>query len=351
MPTESDDRKSRRKRIRAALAKPPSTAVTLIIGVVSIFLAGLAASGAGYLVKPLSSATREARPVDFTDVAVGLVVGLLIAWLGTQLYYRLQKRTRQLELDKVRYELTRLARTRDTLSTVRIYADHLYNLLEAYVGDELTLHDPRSADFTHFICEVSSEYLAEATKCDFTLSLWGEPQASRRASDRTILHDAQPSLPGVTDHFEYLAGRMEPNEKEAFLVVRIGSSWLKHNRTLEQDYEAPSQPNASRLDAPHDDAGRIGRRAQDLERFVYSIDAPCHKRSEGDIRAWKQCGYRSVRAVSFDRPDMVCYLIAASRNSDAFSEAEEIYLLWLKRVLELDPAMHLSRATQTFIAD
>jgi hypothetical protein len=341
--------------MRATLAKPPSTALTLFIGVVSIFLAGLAASGAGYLVKPLNSATREARPVDFTDVAVGLVVGLLIAWLGTQLYYRLQQRTRQLELDKVRLELARMARTRDTLSTVRIYADHLYNLLEGYVGDELTLRDPMSEDFTHFICEVSNQYLAEATKCDFTISLWGEPQTSRRASDRASLQDAAPLdtarlPPEVSDRFQYLAGRMEANEKEAYRV-RIGASWLRHNRTLEQEYDAPTGENTPRLDQPHDDAGRTGRRAQDLERFVYSIDAPCHKRSEPDIIAWKQCGYRSVRAVSFDRPGMICYLIAASRNPGAFSEAEEIYLLWLKRVLELDPVMHVPSATHTPITD
>jgi hypothetical protein len=345
MPKEPDDRESRWKHVRKALAKPPSTAATIVIGIVSIFLAGLAASAAGYLVKPLDSATREARPVDFTAVAVGLVVGLLIAWIGTQLYYRLQRRTLELELEQTRAGLARLTRTKDTLSTVRIYADHLYNLLEASVGDELSLHNPAAADVEHFICDVSSQYLTEATGCRYTLSIWGERLTSRRATDKASLQVATPLPTSVTDRFEYLTGRMEPNEKEAF-SVRITSSWLKHHRVLEEDDDkADDERSTLRLDAPHDNHGRTGRRAKDLERFVYSVDAPFHKSNEGDIKAWNQCGYQSVRVVSFHRPGMICYLIAASVDQDAFSEAEEIYLLWLKRVLELDPAMR-NAATQ-----
>lgn len=110
--------------------------------------------------------------------------------------------------------------------------------------------------------------------------------------------------------FEILAAPDHtPNERDAF-EVRIDPSWLKHYQRQEDDHS---------------------------QQLVYPADEPHMAVLPGDdIVAFTEHGYKSVRAISFRRDGMIGYLVVLAARSQAFSQAEDRYLLWLKRVLELD---------------
>lgn len=343
MAKNSDKKRTPRQGFRDFFAKPPSTGATFIIGIVVIFAASASATALSFLVEPIGNATTEVPKEAFIAGGLGLALGLLIAWLGTRQYYKLRMYAGDLQLEAAQVELARLNKASENLRRLDIYSDHLYNLLEALVIDELSLHDPATPDTEFAVCEAPAEYLSEATGFRYALSIWKEPSGDGegiidRAADfvRDNLSDkvgdqVANALP--TSKFEIVAGRIP--DKKAF-AVRIASSWLKHNQYREDDEPSPDPDSPLSTRGADENHTNRRRRSKDLARFVYSAEAPYSGLSEGDIKAFGTHDYKSVRAISFRRSETIYYLVVLSKDDEAFTEAEDLYLLWLRRVLELD---------------
>jgi hypothetical protein len=343
LPETSDPKKrSLKERILSYFKKPPSTTATVVIAVLAIFIAGGAATVASILIKPLTTATSDLPNSALIAGGIGVALGLLLAWIGTVVYYRLRTRVTKLELTATRKELNDRESDTETLRRVEIYADNIYVMLEAFVAKAQSLHDLSSVDTQRAMCEFPEDYLSRATGNRFRLSVlaepvYDEPSRLRRAAGRvrdTIpdkvsepVASAMPKGP----RFEILIGKLSTDEREAF-AVRVISSWLKHHQSQEDDEAELFE------ESPESDHSR--RRSNYLERFVYSADAPYDKLTNADIKAFKRFRYAAVRAISFRRGAQICYLVALSKEENAFTEAEDLYLLWLKRVLELDSVMH-----------
>jgi hypothetical protein len=136
--------------------------------------------------------------------------------------------------------------------------------------------------------------------------------------------------------FQIIVGGTK-SERKAF-TVRIASSWLKHHQLKEDDEQLSSdEQNEHHLNSAD---GELPRRLQDLDRFVYRAGAPYDGLNDRDIKAFCDLKYDAVRAISFTRNNTIYYVVALSKSEGVFTEAEDLYLLWLKRVLELDYAMH-----------
>jgi hypothetical protein len=176
---EPDKKPSWRVRLREELAKPPSTARTIAIGLVVIFAASAVGSVTGYLLSRVGTATREVPFYAFVGAGAGLAVGLLSAWLGTRLYYRLLERNRRLEFDVMQQRVARLGASRENLRRLDLYSDHIYGILESFVTAELSLHDPSSTDAARTICEaLRNIFTRQPTKTLCCLS--GQSQATIR---------------------------------------------------------------------------------------------------------------------------------------------------------------------------
>jgi hypothetical protein len=254
---------------------------------------------------------------------------------------------RELQFDAIQQEVARLGQARENLRRLDSYSDYIYGLHEAFVMRELSLHDVSSEDAERALCEVSAEYLNDMTKANFVVSIWAETSDDSeklfaRATDRAtdfVRERISGSVASALEpgKFEILAGHL--TDKKAF-AVRAASSWLKHEQ-LQEDDEQPEDedvayvasndnPEVPDVNHPH------SLHAKNIAKFVYSADTPYGKLSGGDIKAFRGHDYRSVRAISFLRPGKICYLIVLTKEENVFTFAEELYLLWLKRVLELD---------------
>jgi hypothetical protein len=354
MPNPSDKEPDKKPpwqvRLREELAKPPSTARTIAIGLVVIFAASAVGSVTGYLLSGVGNATREVPFYAFVGAGAGLAVGLLSAWLGTRLYYRLLERNRRLEYDVMQQRVARLGASRENLRRLDLYSDHIYGILESFVTAELSLHDPSSTDAARTICEAPAEYIHEATDQNVVLSIWAEPSNDKegiisKAADfvpdfvrenipNKMAEPVEDALLGAKFHI--IVGGTK-SERKAF-TVRIASSWLKHHQLKEDDEQLSSdEQNEHHLNSTDDE---LPRRLQDLDRFVYRADAPYDGLNDRDIKAFRDLKYNAVRAISFTRNNTIYYVVALSKSEGVFTEAEDLYLLWLKRVLELDYAMH-----------
>ncbi len=335
--------------MRARLEQPPSTALTIVIGVAVIFAAGLVGSAAGYLVSKIGAATREVPFYAFVGGGIGLVVGLMAAWFGTRLYYQLVESKRELEFDAMQQRVARLGAARENLRRLDLYSDHIYGTLEAFISEDLSLHEPSSADTANAVCEAPADYIFQATGQHVTLSIWAEPREDNPGQDsdgiigkaagfvRDNMPDKvpEPVKNAVLGKFEIVAGATKA-ERKAF-AVRVASSWLKHHHEKEDDeFPASTQDH----DSTTGNGNELPRRSQDLDRFVYRADAPFDGLDARDIKAFRELKYKAVRAISFRRDTTIYYVVVLAKVDDVFTEAEDLYLLWLKRVLELDRAMH-----------
>ena len=333
-------------RVRGYFRKPPSTTLTIVIAVLAVFVAGGVAAGVGFLVvNPLTSAANDLPNSALIAGGVGVALGLLTAWLGAFFYYRLRAYTTRLELQNARRDLSQIDRAKDTLGRMEIYADHIYLILESLVADAQSLHNLSLPDTERDICGVPQEYLSEGTGLQFLLSVWVEPgkdpstklgRAANRIRGTIQDRVGEPlaaTLPGGP-RFQILAGRIDKDERDAF-EVRVESSWLKHRQSGEEDEPYPDNTAAESVDGSRE-SKHARRRQQTLERFVYGAEAPYTKLTGGDINGFKRFNYASVRAISSRRDGRVCYLVALSKAENAFTEAEDLYLLWLRRVLQLD---------------
>ena len=330
-----------RERIRERLAKPPSTTLTLVLGVLTIFLASAVGALVGYALSGIGHATREIPFYAFVGAAGGLAVGLLTAWLGTRLYYELTQRNRRLQNKLMQQRVSNLGEARQNLRRLDLYSDHIYAILEAFVAGELSLHDPSSKDAERTICDAPSECIEEATKARVRLSIWVEASvdsASLFGKAAEFVRENVPASDKVVEpvenafagsKFKVVAGATTQEQKH--FAVRAASSWLWHQRQKEAD-----PPSADGLEMP--------LRDKDLDRYLYRADDPLEGRDGKDIDAFRDLKYRAVRAFSFKRGEITCYVVALSKTAMVFTAAEDLYLLWLRRVLELDDVMPFTTA-------
>ncbi len=189
MPQPPTQRRTCKVRVSEFFAKPPSTGLTIAIGVSATLIAGGLATGLSFLVQPLTTATSNLPNSALIAGGIGVATGLLLAWIGTVVYYRLRNYTTRLELNDARKELGKLDRAKETLGRIELYADHIYSLLETFVRDAQALHDLSARDTERAICDMPQKYLSDATGLPFLLSIWVEPVPSPqglfgRAADR-----------------------------------------------------------------------------------------------------------------------------------------------------------------------
>ncbi len=349
-PPEIPDPKkpSLKERLRGYFRKPPSTTATVVIAVLAIFIAGGVATAASILIKPLTTATSDLPDSALIAGGIGVALGLLLAWIGTVVYYQLRTRVIKLELKATQKELNDRESDTETLRRVEIYADTIYLMLEAFVAKAQSLHDLSSVDTQRAMCEMPEDYLLRATGNNFRLMVLAEPAHDEPGRLRRAAGRVRENIPDKVSEpvanalpkgpaFEILIGKFTKDEREAF-AVRVSSSWLKHHQSQEDDDPYTEDDG---VDSPESrESERSRRRESYLERFVYSADAPYDKLTNADIKAIKRFKYAAVRAISFRRGAKSCYLVALSKVDGAFSEAEDLYLLWLKRVFELDGVMH-----------
>jgi hypothetical protein len=338
------------ERLRDKLATSPSTGLTIVIGVAVIFAAGLVGSAAGYLVSRIGAATREVPFYAFVGGGVGLILGLLAAWFGTRLYYQLVESKRKLEFEAMQQHVARLGAARENLRRLDLYSDHIYGILEAFISEEMSLHDPSSEDAASAICGAPADFIFEATGHRVSVSIWAEPRdANQREAGEGIIGRAtefvrdnisdkvaDPVKNAILGKFQIVAGATTA-ERKAF-AVRVASSWLKHHHEKEDDEPASISERGNESAA--NNGAELPRRSQDLDRFVYRADAPFHGLDDRDIKAFRELKYRTVRAISFRRAASIYYVVMLAKTDGVFTEAEDLYLLWLKRVLELDRAIY-----------
>jgi hypothetical protein len=253
---------------------------------------------------------------------VCLVLGLFSAWLLTRKNYELLVKSLRSDLSRVEVEIERererwadFEPRKETLRRLGIYSDHLYTLIGTMIAGRISLADLEGEAVARAICDVVATHLRRAAGAEFVLSVWGEPREPRfreRISHAVgeKLPDAVSDLLPAKRRFAILnAPDHTVVERKAFEVT-VDPSWLKWNQRQEEDHE---------------------------EFVVFDADLPGLPALKGDdIAAFVEHGYQSVRAIAFERADLTAYLVVLSKHPGAFSEVEDQYLMWLKRVLELD---------------
>jgi len=183
------------------------------------------------------------------------------------------------------------------------------------ISGAVALQDLTSEDVKESICGLTQTYLAKATKARCKVSIWCEPSNEtriNRISERfsgAVPGSMSSLVPGKVK-FEILAAPDHTSTEREDFEVPIDPSWLKYNQRYAETH---AEQKAYAEEEPH----MASVRGDDMEAFVK------HE-------------YESVRAVSFERDNMIGYLVAVSTERHAFSQAEDQYLLWLKRILELD---------------
>jgi hypothetical protein len=315
--------------------KPTSTATAWVMAVLAIFGAGALTALISWIIKPLGTSNKVPGYVFLIVGTVSLVAGTLGAWALTRTYYKLTVRTLTAEHATAIERLfksheTQLESSRKAVRSLSIYAEHIYALLEVMAMGVMPLSDLRSDEASKAICKLTKEYLSKVTGADYAVSVCVEPAASRRRdriSDLVVEYAPGNLGERFSRKFEFLAApHLTQTECDAF-AVRIESSWLKHHQTLETNFLEETE-----TDGPQ---GKQQQEIRDVQRFVYRAEYPFQHLDDDDIRAFEDNAYVSVCAVSFLRDDMIGYLVALSKTPKAFSEIEERYLLWLKRIIEI----------------
>ncbi|HEY5285515.1 MAG TPA: hypothetical protein VIJ50_00240 [Solirubrobacteraceae bacterium] len=306
--------------------KPPTHRSSAFIALWAIFAAGLLTILASLVIKFVGPTGNVPGYILAIACGVCLSAGIALAWWLTRKFYELLVRTSAAELEKVkaqhlqvgaeleleREKLASFEPSEETLRRFGEYSEHLYNLTGTLISGEVSLRDLKSDVTVQSICKMTQKHLLSAAQQEFKVSIWSEV-SDPRVRDR--LRDAVNDLTPVGElhdkrKFEILAApEHTANERENF-EVRIGTSWLKHCQRQEEDH---------------------------AEELVYEADEPHLTALRGDdISAFTEHGYQSVRAISFQRDEMRGYLVVVSKVAQAFTQIEERYLLWLKRILELD---------------
>jgi len=256
---------------------------------------------------------------------VCLTAGLLIAWGLTRQFYEVviekegsDEVALRAQLELAENKLADLEPNQATLQSVRTYTEHIYGVAGTLISKQVSFSDLKGEAVKNSICGLTQVSLSKATARDYKVSIWSEPTDPPGMIDRIqgrvagIAPDTAvgEALAPRKSKFEILAApHHTPTEIEQF-EVRIEPSWLKHEQLQEEGQDGDQ---VYRADAEHLTALR-----------------------GGDIEAFVKNDYQSVRAVAFHRNGLIGYLVLLSRDKQAFSEVEDLYLLWLKRILELD---------------
>jgi hypothetical protein len=311
--------------------KPPTNRSSVATAIWSIGAATLLTLLGGLVIKLVGPAGNVPGYLLVIVGGICLTAGLAVAWVLTRKNYELLVRSLKAEAEKLVAELELEKKRRadfepseETLRRLRVYSDHVYTAIGAMIAGELSLNDLGSDTVSRAICDVVRTHLRAATGFEFKLSLWGEakePRIRERISGAVSerLPDAVGDLVPARQRFTILAApEHTPVERNAFEVA-IDPSWLKWNQRQEDDH---------------------------AEFVVFDADVPGMSALRGDdIAAFTTHEYQSVRAIAFQRRDMIAYLVVVSKAPQAFSDIEDQYLMWLKRMLELDSVIATGGAT------
>jgi hypothetical protein len=201
-----------------------------------------------------------------------------------------ERRVLEKERDKLRDELTGIQPDYEALKRLGVYTDHFLNVIDSIFIGELTLNNfPKDRDprIKAAFCLMPHEHIATVARQDIRFSLWIEAKDKLRRGTFDVA----------------FAPNHEQQEVPMF-SVRIKDTWLHQ---AQEDLRR--HPNSTRL-----------HRIDDLDIAGLFGD---------DLHVFRELGYRSVRAFSFDFQAKPVRLVALSKQAGAFSRMEDRYLLLL----------------------
>jgi hypothetical protein len=317
--------------------KPPTNRNSFVTAVWSLPAFTLLTLLGGLAIKQFGPAGNVPGYLLVITGGICLTVGIAVSWVLTRKNYELVLRTGNAELEKAQAQLKQMQAelqlererrasfepSRATLARFGVYSEHLYSLVGGLIARELSFVDLESDAISRSVYEVVQANFLEATGNEVRLSIWTEP-TEPRIRER-ISGAVSERLPGAVSEllpakpkFSILAAPDHtPNERKDFEVA-IDPSWLKYKQRQEDGH---------------------------ADLVVFRADTPTLDELSGDdVEAFRKYGYQSVRAISFQRDELIVYLVVMSRTLKAFSEVEEQYLVWLKRAIEVDTVLGLAAA-------
>jgi hypothetical protein len=259
----------------------------LLAAIGAALFAGVASIGG--LIKEVNLNDKLSLWVALAILIVAGGVGAAGALLTTRKYYRAQLRAPQLERDQALEQLESVRPDFEALKRLGVYTDHFQNVMESVLFGELTLQGfPKDKDsrIEAAFCRMPHEHIATAAGQDVRFSIWAEAKGRIKRG-----------------RFEVIFSNHEQQEAERFGVV-IANTWLHH---------------AAEYLGNHPDSTRL-HRIDDLSIAGLFGD---------DIEVFRELGYGSVRAISFECDGRLFRLVALSRSDRAFSPVEDRYLLLL----------------------
>lgn len=307
-----EERRSIWQRFRSWWTKPPTALATLLLGLAGFALAAVLSLVASILLHFFGASGSISGYVLIATIAVSLMAGGVSALWATAKYFRVRVQAAEAEREREQAKLAELATDHEALRRLGIYHDHLYNLIDSLIAGDLSLGDLGSEETSQAICGTAEKQLQNGTGVTCCVSLWMEAANSPM---RERIQDVLNMVPAVEmgNAFKIVADLgLKPPERKAF-EVNVDSSWLNFRRRIERE---------------------SGQAEVFEEDHLEEVD-----RGSADIKAFKSCGFRSVRAVSFQREGQTGYLVALSTEANPFSIIEGSYLLWLRHAIELDEAI------------
>ena len=289
--------------------KPSTNLANLGIGLLIVAGSAVLAVIANLLLGIFGPGGHVSGYVLIAAACAALAIGALCAWAITRQFYELRTHASEMELELERGKLAQMEPERETLRRMGIYLTHVYNLLRSLVEGKESLGDLQGESASLALCELTQKHLADGTKHKCVVSLWIEPEATKVREKIDAVLEALPG--GWGPDFELLsAPYLTEKEKKAFEGVHINSSWLKQSYMSEKE---------------------------NSEIKLYSLDNMAKSQVPGgDVQAFKENGYQSVLATSFDREGLTGYIVVLSEKAKAFTPAEGGYVLWLRHAIELD---------------
>jgi hypothetical protein len=308
-----EERRSIWQRFRSWWTKPPTALATLLLGLAGFVLAAVLSLVASILLHFFGASGSVSGYVLIATIAVSLMVGGVSALWATAKYFRVRVQAAEAEREREQAKLAELATDHEALRRLGIYHDHLYNLIDSLIAGDLSLSDLGSEETSQAICGAAERQLQDGTGENCCVSLWMEDSGSVvREKIQGAVNKWVPAVE-IGNVFKIVADLgLKPPEKKAF-EVDVDSSWLNYRLRIERGRGEAEVFEEDHLEEVH--------------------------RGSPDLEAFKSCGFRSVRAVSFQREGQTGYLVALSTDANPFSIVEGSYLLWLRHAIELDEAI------------
>jgi hypothetical protein len=287
--------------------------------------AGVVAFGITVAVVAVLHAFGRTGQVAGWMLAVGCVASALlgggVAWAFVARIMRLTTRALEAELSLAKTELAIAAPEQEDLRRFGIYSDHLALLIDSLFKGKLTFTDLLAEQVVLSLELTENRLRSGMTNDELCLSIWREPPVPEGVREQ-LKEQVRQHVPGMAERlgssFEIVAAPTLSGTQARALEVHVEPSWLRHKRMQEIDNRRPTVYGADHLDYP-DPSGP-------------------------DIEAFKGLGYGSVRAVSFVRDDITHYVVLLAKEPQAFSQLEERFLLWFRRLLVIEYAVRAARA-------